>query len=109
MGSLKVSVLTKALAFRELISTRTHRHQIDHGDDGEHHRQQRLTALSAAQSFGFASLLHLLAAAGLKLDDADGRHHDEEDHGLGLTHAAVAAAVGAEGVVRCSGPAFPLF
>ena len=28
-------------------------------------------------------LLHLLAAVGLKLDDADGRHHDEEDHGLG--------------------------
>ena len=29
-----------------------HRHQIDHGDDGEHHRQQGLTALSAAQSIG---------------------------------------------------------
>ena len=40
-------------------------------------------------------MLHLLAAAGLKLDNADGRHHHEEDHGLGLTHAAVSAAVAA--------------
>ena len=52
-GQLEGLGVDKGVGLQGVDEHQEHRHQIDHGDDGEHHRQQRLTALSAAQSFGF--------------------------------------------------------